>query len=562
MYIIKNALRCIGRSKGRNILIGVIVLVIATSACIGLSIRQAADSTKEETLAGLSVTATISYDRQSMMSSLKEQAPSEEGGSMKFDKDQFASMMGESSSLTLEEYQKYAGASSVKDFYYSLTVMINGSDSFEPVSSETSDSSESESDSSGTDIADSNSGFGGGSFGGGKFGGMDMNFISSDFQIVGYSGENAMTSFIDGTASVTDGSVFTEGTSEYDCIISSELAAYNSISAGDTVTVTNPNSEDETYTLTVVGIYTSSSANEENMFSMGGMTSSDPANQIYMSHAALNSILNVSESLSETVTDETTGRESETKMNGTLSATYVFADTEDYYKFEEEVRTLGLDESYTVTSSDLTSYENSLVPLNTLSTMAGWFLIVILIIGAIILIVLNIFNVRERKYEIGVLTAMGMKKGKVAMQFLTEIFVVTIIAVILGGTIGAVTSVPVTNVLLENQVESQNSQESQVETNFGRENMSAENIQKGGMPGGSSDGLGGGRAGAGGNNPFANMFGGSSENNYVTEISSAMNLTVVLQLLGIAVLLTLVAGAVSMLLVMRYEPLKILANRD
>ena len=43
MYIIKNALKCIGRSKGRTILIGAIVLVIALSSCVGLSIRQAAE---------------------------------------------------------------------------------------------------------------------------------------------------------------------------------------------------------------------------------------------------------------------------------------------------------------------------------------------------------------------------------------------------------------------------------------------------------------------------------------------------------------------------------------
>ena len=46
MYIVKNALKCLGRSKGRSILIGVIVLVIAVSACIGLSIRQAAERPK------------------------------------------------------------------------------------------------------------------------------------------------------------------------------------------------------------------------------------------------------------------------------------------------------------------------------------------------------------------------------------------------------------------------------------------------------------------------------------------------------------------------------------
>ena len=70
MYVIKNALKCIGRSKGRNILIGIIVLVIAISACIGLSIRQASESAKSETLDTMSVTATISFDRQSMMSSM------------------------------------------------------------------------------------------------------------------------------------------------------------------------------------------------------------------------------------------------------------------------------------------------------------------------------------------------------------------------------------------------------------------------------------------------------------------------------------------------------------
>ena len=70
MYIIKNALRCISRSKGRNVLIGIIALVIAISACLGLSIRQAAESAKESALEGLSITATISYDRSSMMNNL------------------------------------------------------------------------------------------------------------------------------------------------------------------------------------------------------------------------------------------------------------------------------------------------------------------------------------------------------------------------------------------------------------------------------------------------------------------------------------------------------------
>jgi len=56
------------------------------------------------------------------------------------------------------------------------------------------------------------------------------------------------------------------------------------------------------------------------------------------------------------------------------------------------------------------------------------------------------------------------------------------------------------------------------------------------------------------------MFSGAAD--YITEVNSAMNLTVVLQMLGVGLLLTLVASLASVLFIMRYDPLKILANRD
>ena len=418
-------------------------------------------------------------------------------------------------------------------------------ENFEPVSTEINIDTSTERD--GYGMMDGMGGVGGmGGIGG--MGGMNRFGTSADFTIVGYSSDAAMTSFVAGTASISEGSVFEAGTANYDCIISEELAIFNDLSVGDTIKVANPKNEEETYELNIVGLYTDSSANISNfsMFPMTGMTANDPANRIYMSYTALQSIINASESVSEIVVDENTGMESESALTGTLSGTYVFADADAYHQFEEDVRTLGLDESYAVSSTDLASYENSLTPLNTLSTMAGWFLVVILLIGAVILVVLNIFNTRERKYEIGVLTAMGMKKGKVAMQFITETFVVTMIAVLIGVGVGAVSSVPVTNALLENQVASQQEQRASVNENFGR----------------GQNGMMGGNRFGGTNNAFFNLFGGTPETNYVTEISSAMNFTVVLQMFGIAILLVLVSGMVSVMFVMRYEPLKILANRD
>ena len=550
MYIVKNALRCIGRSKGRNVLIGIIALVIAISACIGLSIRQAAESAKASALEGMSITATIQYDRASAMGNMSGGRPGMGGGmpSGGFDKGRFDGMMGNSSTLTLAEYQTYATAESVEDFYYTLTAYFNGSESFSPVSDDSDDSEDS-------DTQDASSSFPSGFPGMG--GGMSNLFSSGDFSIIGYSGDSSMTAFVNGNASIVDGSMFEEGTSDLVCVISEELAMYNNLAVGNTIIVTNPSLDSETYTLTISGIYTSSENNDFSMSMFGA--SQDPANRIYMSATALQTVLDASEANSTTITNDS-GRETESKITGTLDATYVFADTDAYYAFEEEVRTLGLDDSYTVSSSDITAFENSLEPLNTLGTMAGWFLLVILIIGGVILVVLNIFNVRERKYEVGVLTAMGMKKWKVAAQFMCEILVVTMIAVAIGAGIGAVSSVPVTNALLEGQVTSQNKQQTQMDQNFGR---------PGNMGGGFPDGMPSDMPSdfpsdlpdvGGEKNPFGNMIDNASD--YITEVDSAMNLTVVFQMIGVGLLLTLVASAASVLFIMRYDPLKILANRD
>ncbi len=532
--------------KGAQCFISIIALVIAVSACLGLSIRQAAESAKKNTLEELNITATISYDRSSMMNGMMGGEKDGNGG--KFDRDQFANMIGNASALTLEEHQKYATASSVQDFYYTITAAFNGNDELLPVTDETEDEESASNSSQGS--------FGGMGAPNGDRGGKG-GLSSSDFSIIGYSSDSSMTAFIDGTASVLEGgTMFSEGSTEKECVISEELAIFNDLSVGDTIILTNPSVETEAYELKIVGLYTSSSNNDFSMSMFG--KSQDPANQIYMSAAALQTILDASDEVSTTITDENTGRESDSAVTGSISATYVFANTEKYYSFEEEVRTLGLDDSYTVSSPDLTAFENSLTPLNTLSTMAGWFLVVILIIGAIILVVLNIFNVRERKYEVGVLTAMGMKKWKVAAQFMCEILIVTMIAVIIGAGIGAVSSVPVTNALLAGQVESQTTQQTQMENNFGR-------------PGNMGSGMMGANRGenapsdmpndiGGRKNPFENMWG--SAENYITEVNSAMNLTVVLQMLGVGLLLTLVTSLASVLFIMRYDPLKILANRD
>ena len=317
--------------------------------------------------------------------------------------------------------------------------------------------------------------------------------------------------------------MFEEGTELLDCVISDELAIYNDLAVGDTITVVNPNHEEETYTLNVVGIYNNSQSTTSSSEVMQGFSAaSDPANRIYMSYNAVQAIAKASEEGAVVSTDETTGIQTTTAIPSQVSGTYVFANVDEYYTFESEVRDLGLDETYTVSSTDLAAYEQSLLPLENLeSQMAGYFLAVVCLeLAQSFLVVLNIFNVRERKYD-GVLTAIGMKKRrKLRCNFWWKVLYSHISSVeVIGAGVGAMSSVPVTNTLLASQIEAQSNNMMQTEASFGRPTSGA----MGGMTG---------------------IIGGKGQAmaavDYISNVTSATDFTVLMQLLGIGIVLTLV----------------------
>lgn len=545
MYIIKNAFKSITRNKARNILIGIIALVIAISACVSLSIRQAAETAKEDTLDDLSITAQISYDRSKATEAMKDSAG---GDKTKFD---FSALQGEK--LSLDDYMTYTKAQSDGDsYYYSLSASLNASGDLETYGSDSSDSSDSSSDSS----TNQDKGMmGGGDQPGGDMG-KGMSFTAQgDFSITGYSSYDAMMSMFgeDGTYTVSDGEMFDETSADAECIISDELAAYNDLQVGDTITLSNPNYEDETYTLTIKGIYTNSNSDSGS----SKFSRQDPANNIYMNYNALKAIMDASSDAGNTYTDDN-DEEQSAALTSEVNFTYVSKSVDNYNKFADKVSDLGLSDDYVVSSQDLSNYESSLTPLETLSSIAGKFFLVVLAVGGIILVVLNIFNLRERKYEIGVLTAIGMKKSKVAVQFICELFVITFLAMVIGAGVGAAVSVPVTNSLLESQVSKTESSEAAVNNNFGFDKQQAQGSSSSQSSSSSSNK-------PSGNVPSMNGGGHGFQKaavNYIDSVSSATNFMVILELIGVGIFLTIIASAAAMITIMRYEPLKILSSRS
>lgn len=520
MYLLKNAWRGITRAKGRNVLIGLIVFVIAVSSCIALSIRQAADSAKKSGLENMQITAQISVDREAMMKSAESS-----GGTMK-------GALTAMPELSLSEMQTYAKSQYVKSFLYTISSSMDASGGLQAVDGSGTDSG----GSTDTDTAKQD-GKSQGMPGGGRMG------TQGDFTLIGYSSRDAMTAFISGTCKLTDGAMFDASDTGANCIVSSELATLNSLNVGGSITLQNPNNTEETVTLKVVGIYTNSSSSQggELRFDPG----SDPANQILMNYNALKAVVDASEKNAVTSTNSATGRVTSTALRSKTAGTYVFQDAGHYEAFQKDVKSMGLSEEFVISSGDLERYEQGLVPLQNLSRFATWFFVIVLVAGGMILVALNLFHIRERKYEIGVLTAIGMKKRKVACQLLTELLIVTFAAILLGTGVGAAASVPAANALLSTQISSQQEAQTQRQQNFGGQEGGASSK---GQPGGEKEGAGPG--------------GLQKAVNYVSEVSSATNWTVVLELLAVGLLLALLSGGAAAISVLRYDPLKILSSRS
>ena len=578
MFVVKNAWKSVTRNKGRNILVIIIVTIIATAATIGLSIRQAATTARNTGLENTTVTAQISLDREKLISESRNQSDSSESSDSQSSngKPDFDSMRSALSDkqLSLTDYQKYANASSaVKSTYYMETTGLSATDDFQPVSDSTSSTNTSDSASS-NDMSSSNgsgesdasdqSGEGrpnvGGMDGGKDFGGTSM--VSGDFSLVGFSSDEAVSNTSNGSFTMVDGKVFGyDKSSDGDAIISKSLADFNALSVGDTISVADPNDTDTTYQLTIVGIYKNSTDSTQQMGGPMASNASDPANAIYTSVSTLRSL--------------GLDADADTDSAARLNYTYVFSSKSDYEAFCEDAINAGLNDDYAVSSADVENYESSLVPLNNLSKFALTLLIVVLAVGGVVLVVITLLNVRERKYEIGVLAAIGVNKVKVAAQFTLELLIVTMIGLALGACAGAVASVPVSNQLLASQIEQQQSQQTNQREQFGRDMQgSADGSGTGAQDSGnandssnstdsqnsdSASNQNSAMPGKGGNGPEGMM---DRAVNYASSVNSTVNLTVVGQLLLVGLGLTLIAALVAVVFVLRYEPLQILADRS
>lgn len=116
MYIFKNSLVSIIRNKGRNILIGIIILVIACSATVTLAIRNTADNLVKDYEAAHDIIASISFDRKGLSENFK-------GGEDA--KRENIEAFNNIEAFTIDDIKNYGNSEYLKGYYYVYATSLN-----------------------------------------------------------------------------------------------------------------------------------------------------------------------------------------------------------------------------------------------------------------------------------------------------------------------------------------------------------------------------------------------------------------------------------------------------
>ncbi len=422
MYILKNSLISIIRNKGRNILIGIIIAVIACSSTVTLAIRNTANRLVKNYEESHDIIASISFDRKGVTGNFKggEEAKREN-----------IEAFNNIESFTMEDVKNYGNSEYLKGFYYLYATSLNSdslskaTDSFEY---EVEDRQTTTSSSSTTTGGNSGMGKGpGGASGGERHTTVNNNTttvitkskevfqstrnLNGDFEIDGYSSYDAMTDFVNGTYQITEGEMITDFNS-YECAISSELATLNEVTVGSKISLKNPNDSEKTYEFTVTGIYTDNSNTDDtqNMYSPS-------ANKIITGSGVIDLLVQEDSTLVTNITPS-----------------FILESKEAIDLFIEEVKQKGLNEYYTI-NTNVEELESATKSIENVKTFATTFLIITLLISGVVLFIINMINIRERKYEIGVFRTIGVSKFKLTMQFVLELLIVSIIMLMVGAVI-------------------------------------------------------------------------------------------------------------------------------
>lgn len=515
MNFFKRAWLVTKAKKGRTGLLVLVTSAILIFVLAGLTIKNAANSAVESAKSKAGATVTLSVNREAMMKAFKPDSENSSDSS-----ESSGDSSDDSSAVTsvdLATAKSIAEKDDVASYLFTTTTTATAGDGISAIS--TSSSSDDTSDSASTDSNQPDRG------------GM---MASGDFTITGVNSTDYVADFTSGTSEIKKGVGITSDTADNSAVISSDLADENDLSVGDTFTVSTTVDDTETsYTLTVVGIYdNSSTATTAQMMS----NASNPQNNIYTNLTTANTMKGETDTLD--------------------SAVYTLSNPKNMDAFVKEIKSDIDTDSYSVTSSD-EIYEQMLSPLNNISSIAQNIVILVAVAGAVILTLIVILSIRERRYEIGVLMSLGENRLKIIGQFFTELLMVTVVSLVIASFAGNFVGNALGNQLLSSSTSTEQTTQNagpgaggpEKDTKSSNSNTDTNSIQKPSAPGN-----GGGRG-------MGNMVAmATSSSQEIDDLDIKLTGTDVAKLGGIALLISFVSTILASIGIIRMKPKDILTS--
>ncbi|EAC9872000.1 ABC transporter permease [Listeria monocytogenes] len=501
MNFFKRAWLSMKARKGRSVLQLIIFTVVCVLILSGFTIQSAADKASELAREQLGGTVTLTVDREKQMQAMRDEAASSDSSSTE-SKPQF-----ESSPIDVSDANELAKLNHVASYnYYSSTQAL--ASGFDPIESSGDTSSSSDETSTTTE----SQGPGGGQ------GGPQM--VDADLSISGLLDSATSTDFEAGTSELTSGVAITFADKDKNvAMVEENLAKENDWKVGDSFTVTSSDGNTKV-TLKIVGIYKTTDSGSDMAQNFSFL---NPYNKVYVPYTVANTI-----------------KGSDYK-NTVDSAVYTMDDAANISAFEKEAKKVdSIDwDTFKLDAND-TLYQQMIGPINSVASFSKNVVYIVSIAGALILGLLVMMQVRDRKYEMGVLLAIGEKRGKLIAQFFVEILIVALVSFGLAAASSHYVAQLAGNQLLAQQ------NSSTTETTTTTENRG---------PGGS--GQGGGPGGFG--QSMSNL---TKNTEQIKELDIQVTLEDMLKMGGIGIGIAFISVLLPAALVLRMNPKTILTKQE
>ena len=531
MNFILRGILTLKEKKGRAIILLSIMLTVCVVMLSSFAIQSGADAAAVLAREKLGAEVTITQNMENMMKNQKDEASSsEEGSSPKRLKFEQAYVPTEYADL-LSENEHVTGYLESSKTTANLTELLPVGEDEEDEEEDT-DSTDTDENSDDSKAFSDEKGHNGMDKGGDMGGGMMMG--TGDITIKGINNYLMSEEYVDDEVELEDGREITEDDLGSNVVmIESTFAEENDIQVGDTFSIESvsfsaPGEEDDddseeeettTIEVEVVGIYTSS----ESVDSMGFKnTASLPYNTMYAPYTLVSTL---------------NGDTDETSVD---SITFYLDDPNNVDEFVEYAE--GLDDIDTDTysiDSGSAQYESMIEPIENVASFSKTTIIVVTIFGGAILALIVMLSIKSRINEIGMLMALGEKRIKIIGQLLIESLITLVVAFGISIALSGVITDKVADTLLQNELTSTTSTEE------------SQNGNPKGMEGRPSGG---------------NMPGGNRSKEETTEKISEMNVSIsgsdIMSMAGLAVVVVVIATALPSIIIMRYNPKKILSSHS